>query len=120
MVMVLVYLTKMLFKGIGKVAYYTGYAAYKGVCGLFSLASEVVDRVDANYERLDKKLLKLAHFDTNENKDKKGDDKTLESKVDQYDTKVVTTNEDMIKFTNQGYDCQSLGENRWLMKKRVS
>jgi len=114
MVMVLV----NLFKGIGKLVYYTGYGTYKLICGLFGLASEAVDRVDNGYERLDNKLLKLEPY--NLNKNKKKEDKSLENKIDQYDTKIVTTDEDMIKYTNQGYECKPIGEKRWLMKKRIT
>ena len=34
---------------------------------------------------------------------------------------VVVTNEDgVIKLANKGYDCQILGENKWLMRRKLA
>jgi hypothetical protein len=36
-----------------------------------------------------------------------------------YDTRIVTTEEEIIKFSSKGYDCQVIGENKWLMKRKL-
>ncbi len=36
-----------------------------------------------------------------------------------YDVKIVTSEEEIIELAKQGYDCQQIGENKWLMKKRI-
>jgi integrase len=35
-----------------------------------------------------------------------------------YDVKIVTSEEEIIELAKQGYDCQQIGENKWLMKRK--
>ncbi|MHC1610713.1 MAG: hypothetical protein ACXQTW_03785 [Candidatus Methanospirareceae archaeon] len=37
-----------------------------------------------------------------------------------YDRRVVTTEEGIIELSNKGYDCQVIGENKWLMRKKLA
>jgi hypothetical protein len=46
--------------------------------------------------------------------------KLLDEKVEQLkpkqDTVIVSTEEDIIKYSKQGYSCTPIGNNKWLMK----
>ena len=33
---------------------------------------------------------------------------------------VVSTEQEVIALSEQGYDCQSIGENKWLMKRNIN
>lgn len=35
----------------------------------------------------------------------------------EYDSVIVESEEDIIKFSNRGYDCQKIDEGKWLMEK---
>lgn len=37
-----------------------------------------------------------------------------------YDSRIVTTEEEIIELSNKGYDCQVIGENKWLMRKKIN
>lgn len=37
----------------------------------------------------------------------------------QYESKIVSTGEDVIELTNLGYECQPLGNGEWLMKRKI-
>lgn len=34
-----------------------------------------------------------------------------------YDMKIVTSEEEIIELARQGYDCQQIAENKWLMMR---
>lgn len=36
-----------------------------------------------------------------------------------YDVKIVTNEKEIIELAKRGYDCQQIGESKWLMKKRI-
>ena len=36
-----------------------------------------------------------------------------------FDVKIVTSEEGIVEFAKIGYDCQSDGVNKWLMKKQI-
>jgi len=35
-----------------------------------------------------------------------------------YESKIVTSEEELIQFSNKGYECQIIGTNKWLMRKK--
>ncbi|MEA3457193.1 MAG: hypothetical protein U9R21_00770, partial [Candidatus Thermoplasmatota archaeon] len=37
----------------------------------------------------------------------------------QYESRIVDSEEEVIRLTNRGYDCQMMGVNKWLMKRKV-
>jgi hypothetical protein len=37
-----------------------------------------------------------------------------------YKSVIVTSEDEMIKLANKRYDCQILGENKWLMKRKLA
>jgi len=41
------------------------------------------------------------------------------SNSSKYDVKIVTTEEEIIKLAKVGYECQSIGQNKWLMRKEL-
>ncbi len=36
-----------------------------------------------------------------------------------YDVKIVTSEEEIIELAKQGYDCQQIAQNKWLMRKKI-
>ncbi|MHC1605295.1 MAG: hypothetical protein ACXQTP_04935 [Candidatus Methanofastidiosia archaeon] len=38
----------------------------------------------------------------------------------EFDSKIVTAEKEIIELSNQGYNCQSIGTSKWLMRKRIS
>ena len=38
----------------------------------------------------------------------------------EFDSKIVTTEKEIIELSNQGYDCQSIGKSKWIMRKKIS
>jgi hypothetical protein len=39
---------------------------------------------------------------------------------EKYDAKIVTSEEEIIELAKQGYDCQQIGKNKWLAKKKIT
>ena len=37
----------------------------------------------------------------------------------QYESRIVDSEEEVIRLTNRGYDCQMMGVNKWLMKRKI-
>ena len=37
----------------------------------------------------------------------------------QYESRIVDSEEEVIRLTNRGYDCQLMGVNKWLMKRKI-
>ena len=37
-----------------------------------------------------------------------------------FKSKIVSTEQEIIALSEQGYDCQSIGENKWLMKRNLN
>jgi len=35
-----------------------------------------------------------------------------------YESKIVTSEEELIQLSNKGYECQIIGTNKWLMRKK--
>lgn len=68
-------------------------------------------------------------YDLNKLKDIKAKIKELERRMkdlekaklnsDSFDVKIVTSEEEIVEFAKLGYDCQSVGANRWLMRKQI-
>lgn len=42
------------------------------------------------------------------------------SRGEQYESVIVTSADGVIKLGNKGYDCQIIGENKWLMRKKLA
>jgi len=38
----------------------------------------------------------------------------------QYESKIVSTEEEIIELSNLGYECQPLGNGKWLMRRRIN
>jgi hypothetical protein len=38
----------------------------------------------------------------------------------QYESKIISTEEEVIELSNVGYECQPLGNKKWLMRKKIS
>jgi len=38
----------------------------------------------------------------------------------QFESKIVKTEKELIELSNQGYECQQIGNNKWLMKRKIS
>ena len=36
-----------------------------------------------------------------------------------YDSKIVRSEKKVIHLSNQGYDCQMIGSDKWLMRKKL-
>ena len=49
---------------------------------------------------------------------------TKELKTDtmqnQFESKIVKTEKELIELSNQGYECQQVGNNKWLMRRKIS
>lgn len=68
-------------------------------------------------------------YGLNKLKDIKANIKELERKIkesekiktnsDNFNVKIVTSEEEIVEFAKIGYDCQSVGVNKWLMKKQI-
>ena len=68
-------------------------------------------------------------YDLNKLKDIKAKIRELERKIKEsekmktnagnFDVKIVTSEEEIVEFAKVGYDCQSVGMNKWLMKKQI-
>lgn len=68
-------------------------------------------------------------YDLNKLKDIKAKIRELERKIkelekiktnsDNFDVKIVISEEEIVEFAKIGYDCQSVGVNKWLMKKQI-
>ncbi|MEM5792733.1 MAG: hypothetical protein QXY45_00010 [Candidatus Aenigmatarchaeota archaeon] len=43
-----------------------------------------------------------------------------EDTSNKFDSKIVTTEKEIIELSNKGYDCQQIGKNKWLMRKKLS
>ena len=41
-------------------------------------------------------------------------------KKEHYKSVIVTTEDEVIKLANKGYDCQILGGNKWLMRRKLT
>lgn len=39
---------------------------------------------------------------------------------DQFESKIVKTEKELIESSNQGYECQQIGNNKWLMSRKIS
>lgn len=37
----------------------------------------------------------------------------------EYESKIVNSKEEVIRLSNLGFDCQSIGNREWLMQKKV-
>ena len=37
----------------------------------------------------------------------------------QYESRIVDSEEGVIRLTNRSYDCQLMGVNKWLMKRKI-
>jgi len=35
-----------------------------------------------------------------------------------YESKIVASEEELIRLSNKGYECQIIGTNKWLMRKK--
>jgi integrase len=44
----------------------------------------------------------------------------LQISSNKFDSKIVTTEKEIIELSNQGYDCQPIGNNKWLMRRKIS
>jgi len=44
----------------------------------------------------------------------------LNNNHEDYESKIVTSEDEVIKLSNEGYDCHLVGENKWLMRKRIN
>lgn len=44
----------------------------------------------------------------------------MNSNNEQYKSVIVTTEDEVLKLANKGYDCQILGENKWLMRRKLA
>ena len=60
--------------------------------------------IKAKIQELDRKIKELEKIKTNS---------------DNFDVKIVTSEEEIVEFAKIGYDCQSVGVNKWLMKKQI-
>ena len=38
---------------------------------------------------------------------------------EKYDSKIVRSDKEVIRLSNQGYDCQMIGSGKWLMRKKL-
>ena len=38
----------------------------------------------------------------------------------QFESKIVKTEKELIELSNQGYECQQTGNNKWLMRRKIS
>jgi len=38
----------------------------------------------------------------------------------QYESKIVSTEDEIIELSNLGHECQPLGNGKWLMKRKVN
>ena len=38
----------------------------------------------------------------------------------EFDSKIVTTEKEIIELSNQEYDCQFIGKSKWIMRKKIS
>lgn len=38
----------------------------------------------------------------------------------QFESKIVKTEKELIELSNQGYECQQIGNNKWLMRRKIS
>jgi len=39
--------------------------------------------------------------------------------IEEYESKIVNTKEEVIQLSNLGFDCQSIGKSEWLMRKKI-
>ena len=39
--------------------------------------------------------------------------------VEEYESKIVNTKEEVIQLSNLGFDCQPVGNGEWLMRKKI-
>jgi hypothetical protein len=49
-------------------------------------------------------------------------DKELKTNAtqNQFESKIVKTEKELIELSNQGYECQQIGNNKWLMRRKIS
>lgn len=40
--------------------------------------------------------------------------------AEKYDSRIVTTEEEIIRLANLGYDCQTIGQGKWLMRRKIN
>ena len=62
-----------------------------------------MDDIKAKIEEIENKIKELEKAKVNSNK---------------YDVRIATSIEQVIALARLGYDCQPIGDNKWLMKKQ--
>lgn len=48
-----------------------------------------------------------------------GNSKVLKENMDNYESKIVTSEEELLELANKGYECQVIGANKWLMRRKL-
>lgn len=43
-----------------------------------------------------------------------------ENNNEHYRSVIVSTEDEIIRFSNKGYDCQQIGANKWLMRRKIN
>ncbi len=66
-----------------------------------------------------KKIFGRSKEEVREEKEEKKASQELKAEKAQAkaDSKIVATEKEVIELSNQGYDCQPIGENKWLMRR---
>ncbi|MFQ5814896.1 MAG: tyrosine-type recombinase/integrase [Candidatus Hydrothermarchaeaceae archaeon] len=90
---------------------------------------EELRKIYAERQRYLNPINNVKKYDLSKIKDIKAKIKELEKRVkeleesksdaDRHHAKIVTSEEEIIKFAELGYDCQSIGADKWLMKKSI-
>ena len=73
---------------------------------------KTLEGINAKIKEMDSKI---------DNLHKEGIREELKAEMSQnnFECKIVSTEEEIIKLSNEGYDCQRIGKNRWLMRKKL-
>lgn len=78
---------------------------------------DIVDKI----KDMDKKIDSFINTDDLKNLVKEVISKELKTNTtqNQFESKIVKTEKELIELSNQGYECQQIGNNKWLMRKRL-
>jgi site-specific recombinase XerD len=81
-----------------------------------------IEGIQAKIKELDEKIDNLLKTNDIKKLVKEIVNKELKTKISisKFESKIVTTEKEIIELSNQGYDCQPIGKNKWLMRRKIS
>jgi Ni,Fe-hydrogenase III large subunit len=80
-----------------------------------------IEGIQAKIKELDEKIDNLLKTNDIKKLVKEIVSKELKNKISisKFESKILTTEKEIIELSNQGYDCRPIGKNKWLIKRKL-